>query len=132
MPYAFKGIFSKAAKIDRVALPSGHVFREVAEPFEGSGIQTPDMDRSFDACSKYLKELGALSSDWSFFDYQTWAGQVDYVFAFGSRSGVMFGPIEADGNTAEEAFFQALEAFGLEAGEGTHFPPFERGFWDET
>ena len=132
MAYAFKGIFSKSAKIDQTALSSEHVFREVTEPFIGCGILTPDMPQSFDECSNYLKFLGILDRDWMFLDYQTWAGPVDYVFAMGSRSGVMFGPIEADGDTAEDAFFQALEAFGLEEGEGAIFPPFERGFWGEA
>lgn len=37
--------------------------------------------------------------------------------------------ISADGDPAEDAFFEALDAFGLPAGSGVVFAPFERGFW---
>ena len=90
---------------------------------------TPDIDLSFDEATKYLHSLGISNTDWIFLVYVTWAGQIDYVIAIGSRSGERFGPIEADGDPAEDAFFEALDAFGLPAGSGVVFAPFERGFW---
>lgn len=90
---------------------------------------TPNIDLSFDEATKYLHSLGISNNDWIFLVYVTWAGQIDYVKAIGSRSGERFGPIEADEDPAEDAFFEALDAVGLPAGSGVVFAPFERGFW---
>lgn len=131
MGYSFKGFLSKAANLDQNVLMQGHVYREVTVPFIGCGILTPDMVPSFEDAIKYLNNLGISNRDWIFLEYDTWAGPVDYVRAIGSRSGARFGPIEGDGDPAEDAFYEALGAFGLGEDSGVMFAPFERGFWGD-
>ncbi|NOR64145.1 MAG: hypothetical protein GQ535_16865 [Rhodobacteraceae bacterium] len=131
MAYSFKGFFSTASDINRSALPDRCVFRNVTEPFKGCGILAPSMPPVFDECEDFLRMLGISENDWLFLDYETWAGPVDYVLAFGRRSNIRFGPIEADGDAAEDAFYQALSEFGLGEDIGVIFPPFERGFFGE-
>lgn len=132
MAYRFTGLFSRALQIDHDALAQGHVFRTVADPFEGGGILAPDLTPDFDACLSYLDRLGIAQDDWVFFDYQTWAGPIEHVRTLGIRGGVRFGPIEAAGDAATEAFLSALEAFGLGKRTVTYFAPFERGYWGDV
>ena len=132
MSYSFTGFFSKAPRINRSGILDGQVFRDISEPFTGFGILTPGMTASFSDCIKYLSGLEISHHDWIFLEYHTWAGSVDYVIAIGSRSGQKFGPIEGDGGPAEDAFFEALDAFGLDESAGVIFAPFERGFWGDT
>lgn len=130
MSYSFSGFFIKNRHIHSNTFRKGHVYREIVGPFLGCGILTPNMRASFPECIKYLNNLGVSGSDWIFMTYETWAGPVDYVMAIGMQAGNEFGPIEADGDPAQQAFFHALDAFGLEEGSGVIFAPFERGFWD--
>ncbi|MEC7962280.1 MAG: hypothetical protein VX083_08300 [Pseudomonadota bacterium] len=130
MAYSFSGFFIKEKQVDPSLCHRGHVSREITDPFLGCGILTPNMDVSFGECAKYLNGLGVSDCDWIFLNYETWAGSVDYFMAFGIRAGRKFGPIEGDGDSAEVAFFEALDAFGLEEGAGYAFAPFERDFWE--
>jgi hypothetical protein len=132
MAYQFTGFFSRAATLDETALKTGHVFRIVHNPFSGCGVLTPDWRPSFEACASYLAALGISEHDWIFVDYVTWAGPVDYVSAFGVRSGVRFGPFEDDEDTAASTFEDALEAFGLEWGIGSYFEPFDQAYWGKV
>ncbi len=131
MSYSFSGFFIKNRQVDSATIREGHVYREIADPFAGCGILTPNMQPSFSDCLNYLNSLGVSDNDWIFVVYQTWAGPADYVLAIGSRAGKPFGPIEGDGDPAEEAFDEALDAFGLQEGAGIFFAPFERGFWGD-
>ena len=132
MAYSFAGFFIKVPSIEQTGILEGHVFREITQPFAGCGILTPSMKASFADCTKYLSRLEVSDRDWIFLEYHTWAGPIDYVMAIGSRNGQKFGPTEGDGEPATDAFFDALDAFGLSEGDGVVFAPFERGFWDGT
>jgi hypothetical protein len=134
--YEFAGFFARPAVPRPAILPPGAVWREIATPFAGVGVWLPGSDDKLLAppeAEALVRQLGLDAAEcWVFLTYVCWGGDIDFVYGFGSRRGVVFGPVKEDARDAVEAAFTGLmEQFGVPGEVVLDFEPFRRGYWGE-
>jgi hypothetical protein len=135
--YEFTGFFAKPAVPRPESLPPGAVWRDVAAPFAGVGVRLPASDDRLllapSDAEPFIRQLGLDAADcWVYLTYVCWGGKLDFVYGFGSCSGMLFGPIKEDDQDAVDAAYTGLmERFGVCAEGALNFDPFRRGYWGE-
>ena len=138
MAYRFAGFFARPAVPRPAVLSQDAVWREIAVPFVGIGVRLPSLFREDDLpaiCEVHAlaRQLGLEESDcWLYLTYICWGGDIDFVYGFGCRAGVKFGPVkEFAGDKVEGAYTGLMAQFGISADEALRFEPFERDYWGE-
>jgi len=78
-------------------------------------------------------QLGIVDkSPWLFLQYDTWGGELDFVYGLGVGRSGPFGPIEESARGQVEPAYLTLMAYlGVSSLDALNFAPFERGFWGE-
>jgi hypothetical protein len=137
MAYQFSGFFASPPVLRPDVMPAGAVWREVVSPFIGVGVRlsaligkTPERAD----VEALARQLGVDAADrWLYLTYDCWGGKIDFVYGFGSRGGLPFGPVKENGLDAVKATYMSLMAhFGVSPEDALRFKPFERGYWGEV
>lgn len=69
---------------------------------------------------------------WLFMQYDTWGGELDFVFGLGVTSAGPFGPFEESARgQVEPIYINLMSQLGVGADEALEFEPFKRGYWGE-
>ncbi|PND36230.1 hypothetical protein C1O66_21205 [Paucibacter aquatile] len=136
MSYQFSGFLVAMPLRRPVELPAGAVWREISLPFRGIGVLLPHTIGEIlkaDQIADFARYLGiANGAPWLFMQYDTWGGEIDFVFGMGATSAGAFGPVEESARGQVEAVYLDLMArLGVGADDALAFKPFERGYWGE-
>jgi hypothetical protein len=136
MSYTFAGFFVAQPLPRPSSLPSRAVWREVSSPFQGVGVRLPDLIGKTvqpEQVHAVARELGVTDAmTWLFLQYDTWAGEIDFVYGMGASEGTPFGHVEeSEQGSVEAAYLAVMAKLGVAEKEAMNFAPFKRGFWSE-
>jgi hypothetical protein len=136
MSYTFAGFFVAHPLPRPSSLPPRAVWREVSSPFKGVGVCLPELIGTTvkpEQVHAVARELGITDAmPWLFLQYDTWAGDIDFVCGMGASAGTPFGPVEeSEQESVEAVYFKVMAKLGVSEKEALNFAPFERGFWGE-
>ena len=98
MSYQFAGFFAKPVLTAPAVLPEQAVWRVIETPFEGVGVALSSLQGA-EICAEAVLalayDLGFEAADaWLFLSYETWGGDIDFVYGLGRKGETSFGPIE--------------------------------------
>jgi hypothetical protein len=136
MSYTFAGFFVAQPLPRPRSLPPRAVWREVSSPFQGVGVLLPELNGKTvrpEQVHAVARELGITDAmPWLFLQYDTWAGDIDFVYRMGASAGTPFGPVEeSEQESVEAAYLEVMAKLGVAEKEARNFAPFKRGFWSE-
>lgn len=137
MGYQFAGFFITSRISMSESLQKNAIWRDIAAPFQGTGIFTSHLvgkDMAPEIVLSLAQEIGITGEDtWIFLQYDCWGGMIDYVYGMGVAKGTSFGPIEDSAHdTVEATYVELMERLDISAENSLNFAPFERGFWGEV
>jgi hypothetical protein len=96
MSFRFAGFFATPSVSSPAQLPKGAIWREIVTPFIGIGVYLPDLiDKRLtsEVVDAIANQLGLDKAErWVYLNYDCWGSQIDFIFGFGRRSGLPFGP----------------------------------------
>jgi hypothetical protein len=134
--YQFSGFFVAQPASPPSQLPANAVWRKVSTPFQGCGVHLPHTVGKTLGEAQIAQLAGQLGIGsqipWLFLQYDTWGGELDFVYGLGVGIEGPFGPLEESARgQVEPVYLELMAHLGLTSHDALNFAPFERGFWGE-